>query len=441
MLIARSALHYRFTREAPLTNNKVMNITLTMNPLGVLEAPPSKSEAHRLLICAALAGTETKIACRSLCEDTWATAECLNSLGADIGFSDGILTARPIEKRKEIPLLDCGESGSTLRFLLPVSLLYGGARFTGRGRLPKRPLSELLSELERHGARFSDFSLPLSATGEPQSGEYKLPGSVSSQFVSGLLFALPTLNGDSEIELTGGVQSLSYINMTLNALSKFGVRTTVSGNRLTVPGGQRYISPGFVKVGGDWSNAAFSLCAGALKGSAVLTGLDVNSESGDRAVLDALKAAGAEVKVNGDTVAVAHRELKAFDTDCADIPDLVPPLCVLAAACRGDSHFYNAGRLRLKESDRLSTCAGLIKSLGGKAEIDGDTLIVYGGELKGGEVDGCGDHRIVMAAAIASSVSKSPVKISGAEAVNKSYPDFFTDFSSLGGTIIPAFLH
>lgn len=402
-----------------------MDISLRSAPLrGHIEAIPSKSAAHRLLICAALAKGETEIFCPALSKDIEATADCLRALGAEINYREGSFFVRPISEPVPEAELDAGESGSTLRFLLPVLCALGkGARIKMHGRLPQRPLSPLWEELERRGAVLSRPAEDVIAvSGQLLPGEYSLRADVSSQFISGLLFALPLLEGESALELLGTVESLGYIDMTRQALAAFGLKPSFDGRRFLIPAGAGLSSPGKVKAEGDWSNAAFWLVASALSGDALeVGGLDMDSLQGDRAVIGAIDA----IKKGGAVI------------DCRQIPDLVPVLSVLAAATPGKTEFVNAGRLRIKESDRLAAVRGMITALGGDCEELEEGLVIHGKpRLSGGIVDGENDHRIVMSAAVASIVCEKPVRILGAQAVEKSYPAFFEDFEKLGGQLL-----
>ena len=390
---------------------------------GTLPAIASKSQAHRLLICAALADRPTRIRCATLSADIRATAACLRALGAGVSYEDGAFTVTPAAVPRAGAVLDAGESGSTLRFLLPVVCALGvGADIVMHGRLPERPLSPLWEELEAHGAVLSRPRRDvLRVSGRLSGGAYTLDAGVSSQFISGLLFALPLTGGAGSITLTGRAESVSYVRMTLRALETFGISVTPGESGYVIPGGQRYISPGSAAVEGDWSNAAFFICADRILGGTIsLTGLDPDSPQGDRAVerLSLQVAAGSAV------------------VDCRDVPDLVPVLAVLAAVSPGVTRFVGAGRLRLKESDRLETTADLLRRLGGEAEVHPDGLTIRGREtLRGGEVSGAGDHRIAMCAAVAALKCAGPVILHGAEAVNKSYPAFWEDWRALGGQV------
>ncbi len=414
-----------------------MNILCTPAEIsGKIKAISSKSDAHRLLICGALADVPTKVHCNVMSKDIAATVDCLKNMGAEIKVDGEIITVIP-NRFNEKAELDCGESGSTLRFLLPVVSAVGiDATITGHGRLPERPISPLKEEMERMGVTFHNGNkFPLHLTGQLQAGEYEILGNVSSQFITGLLFALPLLNGDSKIKLIPPVESRSYLNITLSALRRFGIEIKEEENLYIIKGNQKYISPKEITVDGDWSNASFFLCAGALSEKGVtVTDLDINSPQGDKAILDVLRKMGADVQVNGTEITVKKNKLKGITVDAADIPDAVPIISVVASACEGKTRIINAQRLRIKESDRIKSVVDMLKSVGGNIEETDNGMVIQGGvELKGGTVDGCNDHRIVMSAAILSSICKSDVTITDYKAVEKSYPYFFMDFNQMGG--------
>ena len=404
---------------------------------GKIKAISSKSHAHRVLICSALASEPTKINCNVLSKDITATLECLKMLGVDIKTGENTIFVNP-QRFNEKAEIDCGESGSTLRFLLPVVSALGiDATITAHGRLPQRPLSPLKEELEKKGVVFeTDNEFPLHITGNLQSGEYELAGNVSSQFVSGLLFALPLLEGDSKIALIPPVESKSYIDMTVATLREFGILIEETENTYIIKGNQKYVSPQEITIDGDWSNSAFFLCAGALsKDGVTVSGLNINSTQGDKKILDILKRMGASVQINNDEITVKKNKLMGTMVNGGDIPDLVPIVSVVGAMCdKGVTHIINASRLRLKESDRIATTEALLTKVGAAVSETDDGLVIWGeNDLIGGRVEGANDHRIVMSAAILSCLCALPVDIVGAEAVEKSYPQFFEDFNSLGG--------
>ena len=421
---------------------------------GNIRAIPSKSQAHRALICAALAEGKTHIQCESESDDIAATVDCLTALGAKImRNSDGYLVERGIARTTQMasPSLPCAESGSTFRFLLAITGALGrSASFMPKGRLPQRPLSPLYEELAKHGCNLSpQGTVPFNISGQLTPGRYMLDAGVSSQFISGLLFALPLLDKDSELHLTGRAESFSYVEMTLSTLEAFNILIKRSENAFYIPGKQKYVSPGHIEVEGDWSNAAVWLCAGALSSKGVTCeNLNPRSRQGDRAVTEILSRFGADIKISDSSVAVSRGDLHGIEIDAGDIPDLVPVLAVVAAAAEGTTVVHNAQRLRAKESNRLEAITATLRALGGDACETDDGLTTNGDPalsgcqtingspaLLGGAASSFGDHRIVMAAALAASICTSPIIISGTEAVNKSYPGFFNDYQSLGGQL------
>ena len=405
---------------------------------GEVKALSSKSDTHRLLIASALSDKPTFIRCNTRSADITATVNCLNSLGADIEFVDGGISVNPIKERRKNAVLDCNESGSTIRFLLPVAAALGtNAEFTGGGRLPERPLSPLREQMEAHNVVFSPINVfPVKISGEMTSGEFTIKGNISSQFITGLLFALPLLNGDSVINVIPPVESRPYIDMTLNTLKKFGISVKEDNNRFFIPGGQKYVSPGTAVSQGDWSNSAFFLTAGAVSGKVTVTGLDLSSVQGDKQILTILKEMGAEISLSRDGITVEKGNLHGTNIDARNIPDLVPIISVAAAAANdGKTVITGAERLKIKESDRLTAVYESLKALGVNVSKTDDGLVINGtGFVGGGAVSGYNDHRMVMALSVLSAVSSGDIILRGAEAVNKSYPNFFEDFSSLGGS-------
>lgn len=391
-----------------------MDITIQPSKLsGTVQAIPSKSQAHRFLICAAFSDGPTTILCPETNQDMDATAECLTALGATVRKTDTGYSVIPPERIPAQAQLPCHDSGSTLRFLLPITGALGvDATFLLEGRLPQRPLSPLWEEMERMGCRLSrPTENTIRCQGTLRSGQYRIEGSVSSQFVTGLMLALPLLPNDSRITIQGNLESKPYVDMTRDAMKLFGV--TVSDAH--IPGNRRYRSPGVLTVEGDWSNAAFFLTAQALGNPVTVVNLNPNSLQGDKAISTLLPSFKSNVTISA-----------------AQIPDLIPILAV-AAACGRGAVFTDIRRLRLKESDRVASIIQMLRQLGGRAESDSDTLTVYGTGLSGGTVDCVNDHRIAMAAAIASTVCQQPVILVGAECVKKSYPKFWKEFHRLGG--------
>ena len=401
---------------------------------GVIQIPASKSQAHRMLICAALSREPSRLILDGFSADIEATMQCMEALGARCEETANGLSVTPVGVCPAQARLDVGESGSTLRFLLPVLGALGvQAEIRMHGRLPERPLSPLWEVLEAHGMRLQQDGTILHTDGQLIAGDYSLPGNVSSQFISGLLFALPLLGGNSTLTVTGALQSARYVSMTEQALAEAGILTKKDGPVWQIGGGQRYASPAVQTVEGDWSNAAFFLCMGALSATGVtVTGLNSTSLQADRAVTEILVRFGAELTVSEDAVTVRRGVLHGITLDAGPIPDLVPVVSCLAALCDGETRVENAARLRLKESDRLQTTAALLSALGGSVRELPDGLIISGrGRLSGGTADACGDHRIAMSAAMAACGCEGPVTVSGSECVAKSYPAFWEDFASL----------
>jgi 3-phosphoshikimate 1-carboxyvinyltransferase len=377
--------------------------------------PPSKSVTHRAIICAALSGWNGVIPQASFSEDTAATARCAKLLGShgDKAFN-------------------CGESGSTLRFMIPAASLFEGKKtFTGRGRLMKRPLGPYVEELQRHGLRIEQTGGALTVDGVLRNGVYSLPGHVSSQFVTGLLLALPLTGGDSEIRLTSPLASASYVDITLEVMARFGV-TAYNDNyeRLLIHGKQRYIMHE-IHIEADYSQAAFFLVAGALGYESECVGLAPFSRQGDGCIVEILKDSGARVEKGGrgGLIVMPCEDIKPMMIDATHIPDLVPPLAALLAFAGGRSRIGNAGRLRMKESDRLSAVCSELKKLGARITPGPDYIDIIGvRRLSGGVMRSHNDHRIAMMGAVAAIRSDRPVFIEDAGCVAKSYPGFWDDF-------------
>ena len=420
-----------------------MNITLNQPRCATsVTAPTSKSAAHRALITAAFADAPTRILVSGAGEDIAATLRCLSALGAGIDSlpdkgHDMWLTVTPISKPLSDATADCGESGSTLRFFVPIVAALGtGARFERRGRLPQRPMSPLTELLAAAGVTLTDHADgSLSVSGSLSAGNYSIPANVSSQFITGLLFALSLLDGPSTLTLTGEIESAPYIDMTVRALAAFGAAPERSPDgriyRIAGRGAKPLSSPGELLPEGDFSGAAFPLAAGAIGTHAVTVGgLLADSTQGDRAILDLLARFGARVSCDAEkrTATVSPAPLRGIDIDARQIPDLVPILAVVAASATGTTRITGAARLRIKESDRIATTASLLRALGAEVVETEDGMVICGGKpLHGGTVEGAGDHRIVMSAAVASLATAGPVTINGTEAVAKSYPLFFDD--------------
>ncbi|MBQ7329490.1 MAG: 3-phosphoshikimate 1-carboxyvinyltransferase [Oscillospiraceae bacterium] len=391
-----------------------MDITILPGALsGTVRAIPSKSQAHRLMICAAFSDRQTMLECPQTNADIEATARCLNALGANIRRTDDGYIVDPVKDIPQRAVLDCGESGSTLRFLLPVACALGvEATFQMQGRLPYRPLSPMWEELERMGCSLTrPTETTILTSGRLHSGEFSLSGKVSSQFITGLLFATALLGGASQITITDTLESKSYVDMTQMALSIFGVNT----DNYRVKGNFPFQSPGNLTVEGDWSNGAFWLAAQALGNPLSVTNLDLGSPQGDRASVKILRNLEDNITVSA-----------------ADIPDLVPVLAVVAGAKKG-AVFTDIARLRLKESDRVASVCNMLNTLGANAFADENTLTVQAGKYHNCTIDAVNDHRIAMSAAIAATVADGPITILGAECVAKSYPAFWQVYKELGG--------
>ena len=398
-----------------------MNLLITPAKLqGTVKIPASKSAAHRLLLCAAFANGESRLSGFSPSADMTATRNGLKALGAETELSGDTVLVRPgVPTGGEI---DCGESGSTLRFLIPPALALSGGKeivFAGHGRLMERPLSPYFSLFEEKGVRWKQEGNRLVIQGRLLPGKYALSGKISSQFVTGLLLGLALLEGDSEILITDRLESKGYVDLTLWAMKTAGISVENRDyQRFIVPGGQKF-RPVSGEIEGDWSQAAFFLGMNFLGSAVSLSGLREDSLQGDKAVFKILQ----KMETPGD-----------LEIDASEIPDLIPALAAAAAGRKGNTGFCNAARLRLKESDRISSTANLIRSLGGEAEEGPDFLEIAGmGRLSGGTVDCANDHRIAMAAAELSVICQTPVTLLGAECVKKSYPGFWEDFARLGG--------
>lgn len=393
-----------------MSSVRILNSSLN----GTLKLPESKSDAHRALICARLAGSSVEI--RSKSEDITATENALDTV-----FGGG-------------NTVDCGESGSTLRFLIPLAAALGKEiTFTGGGRLGERPLDEYLLLLPEHGVkceRGEGFILRIS--GKLTPGLFEIKGDVSSQYITGLLFSLPLLEGESEIRLTTALQSKPYIDMTVNTLKRFGIRVDETENGWKIKGSQCY-KPASYTVESDWSQAAFFLAGGVLSGRVTLEGLNNSSPQGDREIVNVLRRFGAVITSENGRITAEKSQLKGININVSDIPDAVPAVAVLAAFANGKTVITGGERLRLKESDRIKSVVYNLNKMGISAVETSDGMIITGGTPKGAELCGFNDHRIVMAFAVAALAAKGETLISDSESVNKSYPAFFADYRALGG--------
>ena len=415
-----------------------MTLTLTNEkPAGSIAARSSKSSLHRLLIAAALGSGPVTVRCGSFGSDIEATLGCLAALGAGILQGEDTVTVTPIAQAPAEAELFCRDSGSTLRFLLPVVGALGvTARFYMQGRLSQRPLSPLDGELTRHGMTLKRQGDTLLCSGRLHAGEYTIAGNVSSQFITGLLLALPLLEESSTLQLTAPLESAGYVALTEQLLQQSGIRFEKSAQGWHIQGKQRYALPAAVQAEADWSNAAVWLCMGALLEEGItVTGLCSGSLQGDREILALLRRFGAQVTVLENAVSVRRGPLCGIDISAENIPDLVPVLAVLACAAEGETHITGAARLRLKESDRLESTAALISALGGRVTQLPDGLVITGSAerypLAGGSVHAAADHRIAMAAAVAALLCRNPLQLEDAHSVSKSYPEFWSDHASL----------
>jgi 3-phosphoshikimate 1-carboxyvinyltransferase len=413
---------------------------------GALLIPPSKYMTHRALICAGLSTGESTIDNVSLNEDIRATIDALTALGATIDIRDitacpgrHTLTVQgggvPVSKSRRI---DCGESGSTLRFILPICCLQeGDTVITGRGRLPQRPLDQYITPFTRQGVmiqRPEDATLPLQIQGRIWPGTYELPGHVSSQFVTGLLFALPLLSEDSDIYITSPLESRAYVDMTISVMEQFGIviEQPDAYTHYHIPGGQSYRGTSLA-IEGDWSQAAFWMAAGVLGGEIGIRGLNPQSLQPDREIAHILSA---HVEYRDDTLLIYPGRVSDFRADVSQCPDLAPVLAALASVSLGESQIVNAARLRFKESDRLTAIAEELGKMGASITQSPSSLRILGRPaLRGSRVRSWNDHRIAMALAAVSPSVEGEIVIEGAEAVNKSYPGFWDDFKRLGGRI------
>lgn len=405
---------------------------------GTVRAISSKSDVHRFLMAAALAKGTSTVHFTTLSDDISATVNVLCAMGAkiDIDGTDGDYTASVcgISEMPRRALLDAHECGTTARLILPIAAALSDAfTLTGKNGLLKRPFKDLCECIAERGTNCSSNLLPITASGKLTSGVFKIRGDVSSQYISGLLFALPLLDGDSEIRLTTPAVSAGYIDMTLATLSLFGIEVEKCGSGYKVKGNQTYRAVCDYTADGDWSNATFWLCAGAIGEKLTVSGLRLDSLQKDKNVLDIIKSAGADVTSDGD-ITVAKTAMRGVNFNGEDIPDALPALCTVLSLANGKSVISGGARLKIKESDRIATTVAMLDALGACVTATDDGFLINGvPTLNGGEVDAANDHRIAMCAAVASQCATGDVIIRGAECVNKSYPTFFEDFKKLGG--------
>ncbi|MDR0752427.1 MAG: 3-phosphoshikimate 1-carboxyvinyltransferase [Christensenellaceae bacterium] len=405
------------------------------NLTGVVNMPPSKSHLHRILIVSALSNRLTQVIGKSNAEDVLATISCLRSLGASITENSTGYLVNPIwNNLQNVALLDANESGSTFRFLIPIvaALNLKSCQITGSERLLERPILDLLHTLKSNNANIEFDQTGIYISSKLSAGRFLIRGDISSQYITGLLLACPLLDGDSEITITGKRQSQSYIDITIEVMQKFGIKVLTTSTGYYITGGQVYSSPYFIKAESDWSNAAFWLVAGALNGDIIVNGLNMSSTQGDRAILNILREAGANIFVaQNNAIHVKKSTLYPFNCDLSNIPDLGPILSILASSIDGECIFSNIERLRLKECDRIMAIEETLERLNVKTLTNTNTLTISGGSISSATLKGYNDHRMIMSAAVAGCLV--PIILTGADAYKKSYPTFFDVYESLGG--------
>ncbi len=382
---------------------------------GSLTLPPSKSAAHRALVCSFLAGSGT-VSPIIDSKDMRAMLQAISALQSDAS------------------VVDCIESGNTLRFIIPVAAALGKkVTFTGSGRLPERPIGDYLRLLPEHGVKcVSDGGLPLSIEGKLTAGRYEIAGNISSQYITGLLLALPIVDGDSEIVLTTKLESKPYVDMTLKVMRDFGVTVEETDNGYFVKGKQKY-QPRDYYVESDWSQAAFFLTAGAINSDIELKGLDLDSTQGDKEIVDILRRFGADIQADEKSVRCKKSPLKGIEVDVTDIPDTVPAIAVAASFADGTTVITGAKRLRYKESDRIESVASNLRLMGVDVAVNEDGMVITGSPVHGAQLNGYNDHRIVMAFSVAALCADGETRITEPDSVNKTYPSFFDDYNMLGG--------
>jgi len=405
---------------------------------GTITAPPSKSESHRAIICAALADGNSEIQNVSLSNDVLATINAIKVLGARVTFVENkiIINGSPCFATN-FAKINCDESATTLRFLMPLVASFGiKTTFIRKASLLKRPLTPYYSCLTKQGVSLSSSeTLPLEVSGKLQPGKFALPGNISSQFISGLLFSLPILKHDSEIVLTSPLESSGYVDLTIDILSKFGITINKINSGFFIPGRQTY-KPTNYNVTGDWSSASFFAVAGAIGGEVSIDGLSLDSQQSDKAILKILEKFKVKHAFNDNCLTVFPSSFSGADIFSAQIPDLIPPISILSALSNGISKIWGASRLKFKESNRLKAIYSCLENFGVDVQETSDGLIITGtNKLSKCSLNSYGDHRIVMAMAIAATVADGKVKISDAQNIHKSYPDFFEDFIKLGGNV------
>ena len=417
---------------------------------GSVQVPSSKSMGHREIICAGLAAGTSIVDNISMSKDIEATMRCLKAMGVAVDEIPSMIpgrtalqitgTGHPVASED---FADCGESGSTLRFFLPLGAMLGcPLTFVGHGKLVSRPLQAYYDIFDKQFIQYfnDNGNLPVTVNGRLQAGTFSLPGDVSSQFVSGLLFALPLLKGDSVIEITSPLESSAYVDMTISCLAKYGIKIINENNvhrRYIVPGNQHYQALNS-HVEGDWSQTAFWTVGGALGEAVTCMGISEDTLQGDKAVLEIMERMSAAITRGENSVVVSGGATKATVIDASNCPDIIPVLSVLAAVSSGTTKIINAGRLRIKECDRLAAMTSELNKLGAKIMEEAEGMTIEGcpeGLAGGGEVDAWNDHRIAMSLAIAAQCCKEPFVLNGAGSVSKSYPTFWEDYQSVGGKV------
>lgn len=403
---------------------------------GTVTAPSSKSCGHRSIICAALSDSPVTVFNCGESDDMTATIDCIKALGSTVERNGTTLFITPAKRNTESTVLECNESGSTARFMLPVAAALGVKNVTlnGKGRLPQRPFNVLTEVLKQNGIECSADTLPMTVSGQLKSGIFKIPGNISSQYISGLLLALSIVDGQSEIVLTTPLESAPYVDITIKELKAFGadIERTEKG---FIINGKTHLCGTARTVEGDWSQAAFFLAAGAISGTVTVNGIAKDSLQGDKEIVDLLRRFGAKITETDDSVTVSPAPLHGITIDAGHIPDLVPILSVIASTAYGTTIIKNAARLRIKESDRLKETVLRLNAFGIDAVETDDGMVVKGGKANAASITSANDHRIVMAFSILSSTVNGTSFIDGAEAINKSYPLFFEDFKKIGGDV------
>lgn len=409
------------------------------NLTGAVTIPPSKSLSHRAIICSALANGKSTVENLIFSKDIIATSEAMRSLGIEMELKDSSIVIKGTDDLKLVNNeIDCNESGSTLRFIIPIALLTSEeVTFKGRGRLTTRPLDSYYNIFDKEGIVYDNKSgLPLKVKGSLKPSVYEIEGNISSQFITGLMFTLPLLNGDSTIKIIGELESKGYIDLTIDVLKQYGIEIENNNyQEFVIKGNQKY-TPQDYRVEGDYSQVAFFIVAGLLGGEVTCLDMKKDSLQGDKVIIDIARSMGANIEVLDDKIIVHPSRTYGAVVDAAQCPDLVPAIAALAAVSEGETRIINAERVRIKESDRLKAMCTELNKIGADVAETKDGLIIKGKfMLEGGVVDGWNDHRIVMALAVVASKCMGDLTIEGSEAITKSYPTFFKDFKKLGGEV------